>query len=270
MTNDEGMALATWLQVAASLLSIVLALIGLWIAVRVAREQRDNRDFQLDRELADNFGHRLDRLLAELDRGQIDVTTASLGYRDALKVWASRVTQTSTGRERREIESFLVELEMSAARGMSVRRGEPADILASVTYSGAFHRAQHITRAWSYPEQRREVLTSILRDRASEMPNPRSSPKVQAQRWLLVSNPHRRQIIRAFRTARVFWLMTLDDIRRRRVRQSVSEWIAERRGERAERAAFKREQRAARLRLLSSAKVGGDSSRPLTRPPGAA
>ncbi|MET3467919.1 hypothetical protein [Microbacterium sp. 1262] len=249
MTNDDSMAFATWLQVAASLLSIVLALAGLWIAVRVAREQRNNRDFQLDRELADEFGRRLDKLLAELQRGRIDVTTASLGYRDALREWASRATHTSIGRERREIESFLTDIEMSAARGMPASRQERADVLAALSYSGAFHRAQHITRAWSYPEQRRDVLTTVLRDRAAAMPNPRSSPDVQAQRWLLVSDPHSWRTIRAFRTARVYWLMALDDIRRKRVRQSVREWTIERRGERAERAAFKRQQRAARAGL---------------------
>ena len=48
-------AFATWIQVIASLLSVILALVGLVIARDASREARSNRDFQLDRSVEDEF-----------------------------------------------------------------------------------------------------------------------------------------------------------------------------------------------------------------------
>lgn len=48
-------AFATWIQVIASLLSVILALVGLVIARDASREARSNRDFQLDRSVGDEF-----------------------------------------------------------------------------------------------------------------------------------------------------------------------------------------------------------------------
>lgn len=234
-------ATATWVQVVASLLSVVLALVGLRIARAAAREQKANRDYAMDRALADEFFQAVDQIVADIERQRIDVMTASSRFRHALSGWSRRVTQPASQEQRNEVESFLRELEREAAMKLPADRSAQIPLLDWMGYTGALRRAQQITRAWSSPEARREVLTRILHERAEDMQNPRSSPGVQAQRWLLMSDPAPGRAARFWGSVRVSWLMFADDVKRGRVRQTFREWVVYQQGARAERLAFRAE-----------------------------
>lgn len=259
MTDAAWSALATWAQVVGSLLSVVLALVGLGIARSAARETRENRDFQLDRSVADDFASTVDALYADYESGRGDIAVMSMGFRAAVTTWAGRATSTGLQVSRGEVPGFLIQAERDAQRPLRAREG--VDAAATWRYLGVLTQAKRLTRAWSYPERRRDVLREILLERAEASPYPRHSPRVQMQRWMLVSDPSPRRAVQATRQLRVFLAILLDDVRAKRLRRTIREWWVYTRRAREERQAFRQEQRRARLRLPagSTADVGAQT-----------
>jgi hypothetical protein len=237
--------------VVGSLLSVVLALVGLGIARSAARETRENRDFQLDRSVADDFASTVDALYADYERGRSDIAVMSMGFRAAVTAWAGRATSTGLQVSRGEVPGFLIQLERDAQRPLRAREG--VDAAARWRYLGVLTQAKRLTRAWSYPERRRDVLREILLERAEASPYPRHSPRVQMQRWMLVSDPSPRRAIHAARQLGVFLAILSDDVRAKRLRRTIGEWWVYTRRAREERQAFRQAQRRARLRLPAGA-----------------
>lgn len=239
-------AFATWIQVIASLLSVILALVGLVIARDASREARSNRDFQLDRSVGDEFALAVSALSVAGGQDRPDRSDFARRYGEAVRLWSSRVTSPRAQRQRGELEGFLRKLGHTAERLLpmsSAGRMEPA---AHTEYELTLARAQRLTREWAYPEQRRSVLSEVLHNNVGELAEPRSSPHVQVQRWLLVSDPSDSKTVQRVRAARVGWLMLVDDVRRRRLGRTIREWFVSVRLARREMHAYKVGVRAAR------------------------
>ncbi len=118
--------------------------------------------------------------------------------------------------------------------------------IARTEYEFTLARAQRVTREWAYPEQRRNVIVGVLEDHVDELAEPRSSPDVQVQRWLLVSDPSDNKVTQRARSVRVGWLMFVDDVRRRRLGRTIREWFVHQRFARREMRAYRAGVRAAR------------------------
>ncbi len=246
----DATAFATWLQVAASLLSVILALVGLVIARDAARQAGSNRDFQLDRAVGEEFAAAISSLSLEDRRTFLGRDEMARHYGDAVRAWDSRVTSPRAQRQRREVEGFLRKLGHSAERLLPSTPAETMEPVAHMEYELTLARARRITREWAYPEQRRGVMAEILREQAGEMSEPRSSVDVQVKRWLLVSDPSNSRVAQRARVTHVWWLMLVDDIRRRRLGRTIREWGTYQRYVRRDLRTYKASVRAARAASL--------------------
>ncbi|EBV8528775.1 hypothetical protein KM868_10865 [Micrococcus luteus] len=103
-------AFATWIQVIASLLSVILALVGLVIARDASREARSNRDFQLDRSVGDEFAIAVSALSLAGREDGLARSDFARQYGDAVRLWSDRVTSPRAQRQRGEVEAFLRKL----------------------------------------------------------------------------------------------------------------------------------------------------------------
>lgn len=235
-------AFATWIQVIASLLSVILALVGLVIARDASREARSNRDFQLDRSVGDEFAIAVSALSLAGREDGLARSDFARQYGDAVRLWSDRVTSPRAQRQRGEVEAFLRKLGHTAEQLLpALPTGHGARSTNSPSLARNASRGNGHTRSNDATSSSR-----VLEDHVDELAEPRSSPDVQVQRWLLVSDSSDNKVTQRARSVRVGLLMFVDDVRRRRLGRTIREWFVHQRFARREMRAYRAGVRAAR------------------------
>jgi len=224
MSATSGWAeAAEWIQVAASLLSIVLALVGLVIAWEASRDQKHSRDFAFDRGFLDDF----ERDIADIYSAQLlgppafpgegSASLARQRLNQAVYRFMHRVSGTRAG--------FVDLLVILDANISTIGRLHDAGVLHDddgQQVGQALIEMRQGARDWVYPERRRSVLVKGYHLRMNEMPDYRDADDrtrdLAIDRWLLNDDPAPLPSTRAWRNLHVRTRGLIADIRARRLR----------------------------------------------------
>lgn len=237
MAEEGAASLATWLQVIASIASVVVALVALVIARRAARDQRVSRDYQADRAAADDFAAELDALVKDIPRGRFSIQLIRLRFAEALARYIGRVSHSRHQRERGEFRHYLATIEADASHHLpAAMQGE---MRAGFDYASSYDRIILVARDWAYPERRRAILADYLASLPATPSDPSENRELQVERLLLATDPSSSRVAQMWRVGRVARRQFVDDLRNRRVKQRTRDWLRSRRIQRREIAAYK-------------------------------
>ena len=230
----DGWALAANLS---TLLASIVAVAGLWLAARAARDQRRNRDFPSDKAYADEF----DRRAGALHGGQVlgyDRRTAA----DVLNAAVADYGPAHRSDRRGEVRSMMGRHTQRAEAILRANPTAPLTFEEQAEVSRLIDRARRIAEDWAYPERRRATMTDEYHIQYRETIEAGGgfdyNEAIQLRRWLLTGHPSESRTAQTLRVVGV-WLERLwFDVRRRRVLARLRSWREERRIGRQEMAAY--------------------------------